>query len=203
MTESKAAVAEEDDFPPLDIKCTDTDCGNNLHCFLRHHQSPHPPGTCRECGASLVDWQRVHKRDPLDAAHTFKMLQYEMIRHHNWHTPIDQKAVNHARRKGRSGMRAAAESMIRKKVAPAQPQYDGRQTPKSGNVIYYAQHAVACCCRKCIEEWHNIPMGKALTEEQAGYLTELVCLYINKRLPQLTENGEKVPPIRKKLKPKG
>lgn len=198
MTEADADLDEE--FAPLDIKCTDTDCEHDLHCFQQDKRSadPHPTGTCRECGADLVNWSRVHCRNLEDTTHTFEMLHKELIRHRYWHTPIDQRAVNHALRKGRTGIRAAAEAMIRKKVAPKVPPFDGRQTSKTGNVIYYAQHAVAACCRKCVEEWHAIPMGQELTEVQVSYLTELVCLYINQRLPQLTENGEKVPPIRKK-----
>lgn len=25
-----------------------------------------------------------------------------------------------------------------------------------GNIVFYAQHAVAACCRNCIEVWHGI-----------------------------------------------
>ncbi len=153
-------------------------------------------GVCRKCGASLVDWARVHKKNVDDAIHTIRMLEYELVRHHFWHAEIDLRAVNHARRKGRAGIRAATENRIRKSVG-VRSSFDGRQTPKSGNVIYYAQHATASCCRKCIEEWHDIPLDQPLNEQEVKYLTDLCILYIEKRLPQLTEDGEKVPAIRK------
>jgi hypothetical protein len=44
-----------------------------------------------------------------------------------------------------------------------------------------------------LEYWHNIPLGRELTEPEIGYLTDLVMLYVEERLPILTENGEKVP----------
>jgi hypothetical protein len=152
-------------------------------------------GRCRTCGAELVDWSRVHKRNPADAAYTFAALKYELVRHYFWHVEIDLRAVNHARRKGKIGLQAAAEQRIRKAVGPAEPPFDGRQTPRegSGNVISYAQHATASCCRKCIAEWHGIPRGRELTEDEIAYLTTLAVLYIDERLPFLTQDGEKGP----------
>ncbi len=186
---------------PLDIKCTSSDCSKGLHCFRATEKmlARNEGGKCRACGANLVDWKRVQKKDVADAAHTIKMLKYEMIRHHFWHVEIDERAINHARRKGKAGMRVAAERRIRTSVG-VKNSFDGRQTPREGNVVYYAQHATACCCRKCIEEWHGIPQDRALTEDEMKYMTELCVRYIDQRLPKLPEGGEKVPPIRKKTK---
>jgi hypothetical protein len=125
-------------------------------------------------------------------------MRYELIRHHFWHIEIDEKAVLHARRKGINGMRIAAASRIRKSVGPARPARDGRQTPLegSGNAIYYAQHATASCCRKCVEYWHGIPQGQELTEEEINYLMELAMMFILDRIPVLTKDGETIPPRR-------
>src|SRR6266516_3662488 len=182
-------------LPPLEIRCTSSDCENGLHCFRQSQRlmMANRDRQCRTCGVQLVDWKRVHKRNPDDAPYTFRTMKYELVRHHFWHLGIDQQALNHARRKGRVGMRLAAEKRIRKSVGPAEPPFDGRQTPKSGNALYYAQHATATCCRKCILEWHAIAPGRALTEEEITYMTELVLLYIDERLPILAEDGEKVP----------
>jgi hypothetical protein len=189
---------------PLDIKCTSSDCAQGLHCFKATTKmlARNEGGKCRACGADLVDWKRVHKKDVDDAAHTIEMLEYELIRHHFWHVEIDERAVNHARRKGKASMRAAAERRIRTSVG-VKNSFDGRQTPKEGNALYYAQHATACCCRKCIEEWHGIPQDRPLTEEEIKYMAELCVLYIDQRLPQLTEQGEIVPRSRKKKQPGG
>jgi hypothetical protein len=188
-------------LPPLKITCTSSKCEDGLHCFLQKkrqktkvvQKNPHGTGgKCRACGADLVAWDRVYRNDLSDVGYTFEMLKYELIRHHFWHRELDQKAVNHARRKGRSGMRIAAEQRLRKSVGDANPAYDGRQTPKSGNALFYAQHATATCCRKCVEEWHGIPRGVPLSQEAIAYFTELLMLFVGERLPQLEEDGMKV-----------
>lgn len=180
---------------PLKITCTSTDCENGLHCYLQKHRQAagSASGPCRECGATLIDWDRVHTRNLADVAHTFVALKTELIRHRFWHQEIDEVAINHARRKGRAGMRVAVEKILRQKIGPAQPYRDGAQTPKSENAVHYAQHATATCCRKCVEEWHGIPRGRELTDEELAYCTALVTMYIEERMPYLTENGEYVP----------
>jgi len=187
--------------PPLPISCNGADCGNNLHCFRRTKKliSPTPKGTCLYCGTSLVNWDRVHCRDLGDVTHTMTSLNFEFIRHHFWaHVVLDPHAVNYARRKGRIGMVAAMEHRIRQSVGPGRPFHDGGQTPLEGShdPRHYAQHATASCCRKCIEEWHGIPQGKPLTTEQITYLRDLAMIYIDKQLPDLSNLGEKVAPIR-------
>ena len=193
----------EEELKPLNIKCTSTDCENDLHCFKQDQRKKNvnqPFGSCRKCGIELVDWERVHKRDFSDVQYTFTALKHETIRHYYWHLEIDQKAINHARRKGKIQLREAVYQRISKSVGSAQNYNEGRQTPKenSGNSIYYAQHATACCCRKCIEYWHEIPQGRDLTVTEIEYFTNLIMLYINERLPFLKENGEKVPRIQNK-----
>ena len=65
---------------------------------------------------------------------------------------------------------------------------DGIQTPvDKQNIIYYAQHATATCCRKCIKYWHGIPYDRALEPAEALYLQELIIKYIENRLPDLPD----------------
>ena len=115
-----------------------------------------------------------HKRNLADAAYTEEMLKLEMWRHYYWYRRIDQWALNRARRRGRTGLRVEAEKVVRKNLAPANPPFDNRQTPRSGNVIYYAQHATATCCRRCLEYWHGIEKGQDLTQEQITYVLGLI-----------------------------
>ena len=84
----------------LEITCTSTDCERELHCFLQATRRAQPNGPCRECGADLIDWNRVHTRDLTDVDHTFEALRHECIRHHFWHLEFSQHAVNYARRAG-------------------------------------------------------------------------------------------------------
>ena len=187
--------------PRLDIRCTSSDCDNDLHCFLatRKLRSTQQEGRCRTCGADLVDWTRVKRRDLTDIANTFTSLRQEYFRHYFWHIELDTRAVNYARRKGRIRLAAATRARIASSVGPATPWRDGQQTRRegSGNPIHYAQHATATCCRRCIEEWHGIPRGRALSEPEIDYLSGLAIRYLEERV-LVTEHGETVPAIRKR-----
>lgn len=186
--------------PPLDIKCTSTDCDNDLHCFKQlKKMTPDQRGKCRACGADLVDWKRLHRRDKDDAEHTFEALQCEMIRHHFFHRSVDDAAMRHAQRKGRDQLKESARDRLRKYLAVAEPPRDGRQTPLEGNAIFYAQHATATCCRTCLEYWHDIPKGRPLTEPEFDYCVSLVDLFLDEKLPDLADEPIKVPHRRRGL----
>lgn len=186
---------------PLEITCKSADCENDLHCFAQTKvmKIEHKNGHCRYCDAKLVDWKRTRKRNFEDVDYTFSALKCELWRHYYWHVDIDQKAINHAKRKGLIELKEAVYHRLQKYVGPAKPNYDGRQTPKSGNLIFYAQHATATCCRTCIEEWHGISKGQKLTEDQIKYFTELIMKYIVERMPSLVNDGERVAPLRHKF----
>lgn len=193
-------MAEFKKPPPLDIKCTSVDCDNDLHCFKQlKKMTLDQRGRCRACGADLVDWKRVHRRDKTDARHTFVALQHELIRHHFFHKAIDDSAMRHAQRKGRTLLKQAARDRLQKYLAPADPPRDGRQTPFEGNAIYYAQHATATCCRTCLEYWYDIPKGRALTSNEFDYCAALVDLFLDEKLPNLADKPIKVPPRRRGL----
>lgn len=194
---------DEDEAKPVKITCKSTDCAKDLHCYSEDRRKKSRParGTCQACGADLVDWKRVRRRDITDATYTFAALRTEKVRDHYWVVPLHQWALNHARRIGKAKMREAVEKQLRAKVGSAHPAFDRRQTPpywkEQCNALCHAQHATASCCRVCIEDWHGIPQGRELTKDEIGYLTELVLLYIKERLPSLPDKAEKVPGIRK------
>ena len=184
---------------PLEITCTSSDCGNNLHCFkaTKTMKQQGLDGTCRSCGARLVDWQRVHRRDLSDVTYTFDALKFEMIRHHFWHIPLSQYAIRYALRKGRKDLSQATKNQIRRAVGPANHPFDGRQTPREtspkANAIHYAQHATASCCRKCIEEWHDIPQRRTLSNQEIVYLSDLAMRYLLEKVPGLIPKNQKLP----------
>lgn len=183
------------ELPPLNVKCTDADCESDLHCFkfLKRKMSPEDHGACRYCGVKLVDWDRLHARHDMDIENTFNSLKLELIRHHFWHKAVDLKAELHARRKGKTALAAAAKSRLQTSIGKANPYRDGQQTPMEGNIIYYAQHATATCCRTCIEYWHGIEKGRELTDTEISYMHELVMRYISDRMPSLLDEPEKIP----------
>ena len=199
------------------IRCSDADCDNGLHCYSRKRRlaeaslagsagvrlpnSSYPlDGRCQVCGLLLVDWSRPHRRDARDVAHTIEMLNTELVRHHFWHKEFSQWALNYVRRKGRLALRDAFHSRIRKSVGRSQPYRDGAQTPLDSprdgrSALYYAQHATASCCRKCVAVWHGIPRGVELAEDDTQYLTELGMAYFARRLPSLSDLPTSVPKI--------
>ena len=180
------------------VTCSSYDCERDLHSFRRRRpgNESYRNEQCAACGARLIDWERLDQRDLNDVSNTFQSLRLELIRHHYWHKVIDAKALGHAQGKGLIGLRDAAEHRLRKYVGePSSTLFrDGMQTPTSGNVIFYAQHATATCCRKCLEAWHAIDRETHLTDQQIGYMTELIMRYIQVRLPDLPATGPKLKP---------
>lgn len=68
--------------------------------------------------------------------------------------------------KGLETILAHGRDFIDKRLAPAEPKNDGKQTPMRGHPVFVAQHATATCCRSCLSKWHGIPAGRELTGEQ-------------------------------------
>ncbi len=177
------------DLSPLNISCSSTKCEDNLHYFKTSLSSVKKfgeSGVCRECGIKLVDWDRIHKNNIKDAKFIFNSMKHELIRHVYWHTPIDQGAIDKALRSTTTKMRIHAEKVIKSKLGKSGNAWDGQQTPQAGNeIVHYAQHATATCCRKCLEYWHNIKRDIILSDGQIEYCTDLIMLYIEERVPEL------------------
>ncbi len=72
--------------------------------------------------------------------------------------------------KGLNTILTHADDFINKRLAPAFPTNDGKQTPFKGHPVFIAQHATACCCRGCLEKWHKIPQGKPLSDNETAYI---------------------------------
>ena len=73
-------------------------------------------------------------------------------------------------RKGLETVLAHGEKFIEERLAPASLANDGKQTPMRNHPIFVAQHATATCCRGCLEKWHAIPKGHALTADEKQYV---------------------------------
>jgi hypothetical protein len=84
--------------------------------------------------------------------------------------------------RGVSALRLHARELIDQRLASAEPRKDGRQTPYRGHPVFVAQHATATCCRTCLERWHDIPKGRALSREERGYVVDVICRWIEREL---------------------
>ena len=78
--------------------------------------------------------------------------------------------IDYINEKGLVKIREHAYDFINKKIRPAYPKNDGRQTAMRGHPVFIAQHATGTCCRGCLEKWHHIPKGRELTDEEVDYI---------------------------------
>ncbi len=78
--------------------------------------------------------------------------------------------------KGWKKIEQGTRETIVRRLAPAFIANDGKQTPMRHGIFppFIAQHATGCCCRGCLEKWHGIPRGRALTLREQIYLTRIV-----------------------------
>jgi hypothetical protein len=87
---------------------------------------------------------------------------------------LQGKDLDYLRAKGLPTVMDHAHGFIAKRLAPAVPVNDGKQTPFRGHPVFVAQHATACCCRGCLEKWHRVPKGHVLTQEEQVYLATVM-----------------------------
>ncbi|MER7609738.1 DUF4186 family protein [Nocardioides sp. NPDC127503] len=191
---------------PLKIVCTMTSCNHGRHC-LDHLRRPHKysgevaPGNCRDCGAPVTTMPGagdLRYGDPDQLASTLESQQHELIRAHYWHVPIDEWAYNQALRLGKTELL----HRIEKAVVAAMTSTDawaGRAAPYTKNIVAYAQHATATCCRNCGAYWHGISRDQSVapTTEQLNHTVWAAQAWLNIRLPDLPEFGREVPAIRR------
>jgi hypothetical protein len=99
---------------------------------------------------------------------------------------IDQRIERIGRQPFRAGFhlrgRDAATVQLRgpaaKRLAPAAPRKDGKQTPYRGHPVFVAQHATGTCCRTCLQRNHGIEKGRELTTEEQAYVVDVICRWL-------------------------
>lgn len=80
--------------------------------------------------------------------------------------------------KGMATILDHARDFIARRLAPAEPQNDGKQTPMRGHPVFIAQHATATCCRGCLAAWHGIPKGHALTASEQAHAVAAIARWL-------------------------
>ena len=86
--------------------------------------------------------------------------------------------------KGLETIRHHAFDFIRSRIAPAFPKNDGKQTPMKNHPVFIAQHATATCCRQCLQKWHGIEKGRALSEAEIYFIVALIMGWIGQQTDQ-------------------
>ena len=72
------------------------------------------------------------------------------------------------REKGWNTIADHAADFVSKRLAPAEPKNDGKQTPMRGHPVFIAQHATACCCPRLSGEVARHSAGRAAFGGAAG-----------------------------------
>jgi hypothetical protein len=174
---------------PLKVSCVDSRCDEDLHCFRPRTSAPAAQrGRCRDCGANLIDWETVHQRDTVHIDAVVSELPKELIRHHYWHVSVPAEVRHRATRYRADVIADRTSRAIHTRVGPPSSELgrDGMQTPGLHSdrcqIYFMGMHAVAACCRKCMEYWHGIPREQRLDPEDERYFAALVWAYVCSRM---------------------
>ena len=82
--------------------------------------------------------------------------------------------------RGIVAVRGHADDLVSKRLAPAHPKNDGKQTPWRGHPVFTAQHATATCCRGCLAKWHHIEKGRELTRPEIDYVVDVISAWLSR-----------------------
>jgi hypothetical protein len=86
--------------------------------------------------------------------------------------------------KGLETVLTHARDFIEQRLAPADPPNDGKQTPTKNHPVFIAQHATATCCRGCLEKWHGISKGRALSDREVLYVVAVIRRWLVDQQPE-------------------
>lgn len=96
---------------------------------------------------------------------------------------LNKKMKQYVQEKGIEKIESDAKELIVKRLAPANPKNDGKQTPmKQVHPVFIAQHATGTCCRGCLERIHHISKGKELTDNEIDYIVEVIINWIKREI---------------------
>ena len=96
---------------------------------------------------------------------------------------LNNKMKEYVKEKGIDKIKSDAYDVIEKRLAPANPLNDGKQTPmRQVHPVFIAQHACGCCCRGCLERIHHIPKNKELSKSEIDYIVEVIMTWIKREI---------------------
>lgn len=146
------------------------DCGNNKHYFVYDGKTTH----CEFCGCEFNGSSTLKT---LPDYNTVKIAMKESFWNDEWlNFPLDDAAKSKLRKVTRSEIQMILNKSIR--VCTSN---DGRQTPYCGNPVFYAQHGLGLCCRKCLEKFYGIHRNEILSDVMIDYFTDLIWKFIEEK----------------------
>ena len=109
---------------------------------------------------------------------------FSALEHSRFRSSFELKGreLAYLREKGLPVVMTHADDFIQRRLAPAVIPNDGKQTPYRGHPVFVAQHATACCCRGCLQQWHHIPAETELSEKQRDYVLKVLERWLRQQL---------------------
>jgi hypothetical protein len=77
-----------------------------------------------------------------------------------------------------------AADFVRKRLAPARPKNDGRQTPMKGHPVFIAQHATGTSDREKLAKFHGIEKGAELSDKDIDYIVDVIIRWIEEQVAE-------------------
>lgn len=103
---------------------------------------------------------------------------------------LGRRDIAYLNERGLEAVLGHAASFVAKRLAPAQPLKDGKQTPMRGHPVFTAQHATATCCRGCLAKWHAIPSDRQLDAEEQQYIVQVLGRWLEQFVDELPRSRE-------------
>ena len=95
---------------------------------------------------------------------------------------LQSKDKEYIAKKGLAAIEKDAQYFVITRLAPAKLKNDGKQTPMKGHPVFIAQHATACCCRKCLNKWYKVPKNIELSLIQQQKIVNLLMIWIKNEI---------------------
>lgn len=175
-------VVELDLFAPEDFGEEENGLGEEENAFAKEENAKvtkADEGNAKVAKADEASEGEVSSVMFSDVASLFLRLSQSRFRSSFYLNQKDRAIIAD---KGMATIREHARQIIARRLAPAFIPNDGRQTPMRHGTspVFIAQHATACCCRGCLEKWHHIPKGRALTVDEQAYVVDVIMQWIEK-----------------------
>lgn len=101
---------------------------------------------------------------------------------------IGDQEKDYVRSRGIPILQLHATDFVRKRLAPAVPRNDGRQTPLKGHPVFIAQHATGTSDRMRLEKFHGIKSGMELTEKEIRYVVGVIIRWIEEQTGEIVSD---------------
>ena len=97
---------------------------------------------------------------------------------------LRRRELSYFKEKGLDTIMEHAKDLLQTRLFAAEIPNDGKQTPMKNHPVFIAQHATGCCCRGCLEKWHGIPKGRALSDEEQARIVDVLMQWIQRQMTE-------------------